>query len=135
MKALSTKAKISGLALIIVSVVSCFLVAQAGILPEFLKQVPEELRGEYLLLIRMNPDKTHEEFTNATPFVTIFSNRVVLADERIRMTYILSAVRAQTLDWLFFFPDSNQATAPGRKRQRRRFGNRRKFTSSWELSW
>ncbi len=59
--------------------------AHAGLFPKIMKQMPKELQGDYVLLGRMNPDKSHEEFTtNALPFATILSNRVILADGVVR---------------------------------------------------
>jgi hypothetical protein len=66
------------------------MAAQAGLLPKILKQVPAELQGEYVLLTKyvllpkMNPEKTQEGFTNPPPFATILSNTVVLASGTVR---------------------------------------------------
>ncbi len=54
------------------------MVAVAGLFPKFLKQVPRELQGEYLLKIKINPDKTQQVFTNLPLFATISSNRITL---------------------------------------------------------
>ncbi len=67
--------------------VSC-LIAQAGpfsFLPKLMKHFPEVLRGEYRLFVRMNPDNTKEQFTNAPPFATILSDRVVLTNGQSRL--------------------------------------------------
>lgn len=60
--------------------------AQAGLFPKIMNQMPNELQGDYVLLARVNPDKSHEEFTtNALPFATVISNRVVQANGAIRL--------------------------------------------------
>jgi len=56
-----------------------WVVALAGLFPKFLKEVPQELQGNYALLVKTNPDKTKEILTNAPPFVTFFSNRIAFA--------------------------------------------------------
>lgn len=43
----------------------CCVAAGAALFPKLMRQVPVELRGEYLLLLKMNPDRTQEQFTNA----------------------------------------------------------------------
>ena len=74
-------------------VLTCFallgLSALAGLLPfKFLKQLPRGLQGDYFLLLKAALDKAKptstnappfEVFTNALPFATFFSNRVVTA--------------------------------------------------------
>jgi hypothetical protein len=57
------------------------------------RQIPEELRGDYLLSLRVNPDKTRDLYTNPPPFVTIFSNRVVSAEGQVRIVEGLIRVR------------------------------------------
>jgi len=63
--------------------IACFLLlgvaALAGLFPKLLKEVPGELHGKYVLLVKMNPDKTKEIFTNRPPFVTVFSNQITFA--------------------------------------------------------
>lgn len=68
--------------------------ARAGLFPKIMKQMPKELQGEYVLLGRINPDKSHEEFTtNALPFATVLSNRVVLADRVVKAIEAVIRVR------------------------------------------
>ena len=62
----------------------CGVAAQAGLFPKLMKQAPQELQSEYVLLARMEPGRTNEVFTNPPPFATIYSNRVVLADGTVR---------------------------------------------------
>jgi hypothetical protein len=51
-----------------------------GLLPKMMKEVPKELRGDYVLVARVTLGKSNLEFiTNTPPFATVFSNRVVLA--------------------------------------------------------
>ncbi len=70
--------------------------AHAGLFPKIMKQMPKELQGEYLLLARVNPDKSHEEFTtNALPFATVLSNRVVLADGGVRLIEAVARVTSK----------------------------------------
>ena len=89
---------------------SC-LAARGGLfsfIPKPMKQVPEELRGDYVLLLKRNPDKTQEQFTNAPPFATILSNRVVLAQGQVRLVDSLLRVREKgTNVYLMSFEDQS----------------------------
>ncbi len=59
--------------------------APAAFFPKIMKALPEEFHGEYVLVARVKSDKTTEEFkTNAPPFATVLSNRVVLAEGTVR---------------------------------------------------
>ncbi len=70
--------------------------AVAGLFPKLMKQMPQELQGEYVLLARVNPDKSHEDFTtNALPFATVLSNRVVLADGGVRLIESVARVTSK----------------------------------------
>ena len=58
---------------------------QAGLFPKLLKESPQELMGDYVLVARQNPDQTREEFkTNGATFASIQANRIVLADGTVR---------------------------------------------------
>ncbi len=87
---------LSRLCLITVLALSSCLAAQAGLfsfIPKPMLQIPPELQGDYLLRLRVNPDNTRQQFTNAPPFATIFSNRVVFAEGQVRILDSLLRVR------------------------------------------
>jgi len=92
----------------------------AGLFPKFLKQVPRELEGEYRLLLKMNPDKTKEVFTNTPPFAKVFSNRVALAAGAIRtVERVMRVTQKGTNVYVFSFEDKSswmvtQAGSPDR---------------------
>ncbi len=84
------------LCLITLIAMSSCLATRAGLfsfLPKPMLQVPPELRGDYLLRLKMNPDNTRQQFTNAPPFATIFSNQVVFAEGQVRKVESLLRVR------------------------------------------
>jgi hypothetical protein len=105
-------------------VLGCFallcVAALAGLFPKFLRQVPGELEGEYFLLLKMNPDKTKEVFTNIPPFATFFSNRVALAAGEIRpVARVMRVAQKGTNVYVFSFEDRSswmitQAGVPDR---------------------
>ncbi|HEX5398808.1 MAG TPA: sigma-70 family RNA polymerase sigma factor [Verrucomicrobiae bacterium] len=79
---------------VLVGTISVSTGALFGWLPKFTKEMPEEFRGEYVLLAQRNPDRTQRDFsTNAIPFGTILSNRVVRADGSVLSIEGLARVR------------------------------------------
>jgi hypothetical protein len=90
-------------------------VAGAALFPKLLKQIPFELQDEYVLLTRMEPDKTQEPFTNAQPFAILFSNRVVRADGTVRpVTGVIRVSQKGTNVYMISFEDkSSWLITPG----------------------
>jgi hypothetical protein len=89
------------------AIIGC-LTMQAGPLPQFSREIPEQFRGEYRSFAETNRDHAGDRLTNAPFFGTIMSDQVVLAGGQVRRVEGLMLIKRPggATEYVLFFPDN-----------------------------